>query len=332
MITYNESHFIKYSLPNLLRCVDYVLVLDGSNKGEGTREYLESLDNVIVFYEEFCPEIKTYKDRRQFLLDRGRMITGSHFIVIDADEILSEELINYLNNNDWNDAIYCKWWHVGNKLNLVNENRLNDTQGIAFVDKGINYHGNEYVHEDKIPIGREENYVIVNYPLFHFGMCNTDYINIKESYYKCLSIKEGYPIYRINLDYLNNYSNVIYTEIQKYHYPSNINEDILNIDKSMKNKLFELVKKNYMRYYDLDIWSDELINYCNKKCILFKENLIYIKQNESHKIKYFKIMYQGFKYNLEWGKYMNILKGMLEMYNYLKSHVRYRISKFWSNS
>lgn len=282
IITFNEYHFLKYSLSILLMVVDEVLILDKSN--DGSREYLKTVNKVTVFKEEDYPEIIDFRSRRQFLLDAGRKCNGTHFVTIDADEVLSVELIDYLNNNDWNDAIYCGWYHVYGDLKHARNNYINETQGVAWIDTGIDYHGRDLVHEDKIPIARNENYKMIPQCMFHFGTCNKRYTDLKCHIYRCHEMIEGSNVMEINLRYLNEMS--VYLDIP-YTLPDSIDADIMDLT-HIENKFFERlcnivkdnIENNQTKIYLLDIWRlDGLEEWCeinvkgfNRRKIVFTKN------------------------------------------------------------
>lgn len=302
MITYNEEHFIKYSLPNLIRCVDQVLILDNST--DNTKEYCKQFENVIVFDEVFDDS----KSRRQFLLDQGRKLNGTHFIVIDADEILSEELIKYLNSN-WHDSLYCKWYHVYGDLYHAKNNYINEIQGIAFEDDGTDYHGNVLVHEDKIPNGRCDNYTKVPQSLLHFGTCNDKFTKLKRNIYKCYELLEGKHVAEINSTYINDLN--VNLKIEGVTYPNDINVDILNteiLDDKYFDRLCEIVKAHYQNLYSLDIWSEDLINWCEVNIPTFNSNLIFYKPNDNRRTLKFKFQYQQLLYIIKTKQFSRIMK------------------------
>jgi hypothetical protein len=329
MITYNDCHFLKYSLPVLLKVVDKVIILDNSK--DDSREYIQSLNNqnIKLFCEEDYP-VMTFKERRQFTLDRGREVGGTHFIVIDADEILSEELIDYLNCGDWNNAIYCKWYHIGHDINLVNVDRIDNTQGIAFIDKGIDYHGKDMVHEDKIPINRDEEVcAFIDHPLLHFGMCNQSNVRTKESYYKCLGVLDGIPTYRINLDYLKICKNINYIyNYNLFTYPIPIDNRIIYEWKyNGTHRFWSIVKLYYEQFYDLDIWSEELILLCLLNCDEFDVDKIKVKTWYSNRYKLFLFFYSGLLYNIKQCDIKTIYRYTREVTGYFLGHFKYKVNK-----
>lgn len=314
MITYNESHFIKYSLSNLLEVVDEVIILDGSDEGEGTREYIRVLQRsnpIYLIYEEDYPELKTFRDKRQFLLDEGRCrYFGDKFVVIDADEIISEELKLFL-KGDWKGAVYCKWYHINGDLYKAKNNYINEIQGIAFEDTGLNYHGRDIVHEDKIPIGRDEKYQLFDGALLHFGTCNEKYADLKRHVYKIYEMLEGNPIIEINMRYLQELN--VKVDVHPI-YPKNVDENILDI-KKIEDKYFDrfcnLIADHFgdksNELYFLDIWRiEEIIAWCYDNIDGFDPNKIVFKKSYSCSKLLLTFAFNQFVYLLAKGEYKRI--------------------------
>lgn len=280
MITRNESHFLKYSLPMLKQICGRVLVLDASDDGV-TREYLDGCDNVTVFYEEHY-RIMDLRQKRQFLLERGRELHEKYFVVIDADEIISEELrvvlqmmLPYLGDCR---GFACKWWHIiGDLYTRLNEDVY---QGIAFYDDGTNYHGNRRVHEDKIPGGiimSNVGFYLIDAPLLHFGMCVKGFPEIKETYYKYLEHLDGSPTC-----FVNEYNIPRHSTLECYaKYPPHVTNDILNVDTKVsdyRKRLVRCIENDLETCYKLNIWYvDGLIRDCIRHVPGFKKNRIHYK-------------------------------------------------------
>jgi hypothetical protein len=315
MITFNEEHFIRYSIENLLRVCDTVLVLDDST--DDTRKILEQYQDTIVYHGEDFLDVKTYKDRRQFLLDKGRLI-GDTFVVIDADEILSEELIRDLNNIlptlNVGQSIFIRWYHVNGGLYTAMNNYTNEFQGIAFRDDGTNYGGHDLVHEDKIPTGWitvAKNYIVIgDSPLLHFGTCNREFVESKLNYYRVMEYLEGIPISDINVKYRNGL-NVWKDLHNKFTYPSNIDEEILNIQESEKyvNKTQQFLGNHWCdELYELDIFKNEdIIKFCENNIKLFNRDRIIYKIEDNEIVTKLKLLYHQFTWLLKHGELKRIV-------------------------
>jgi hypothetical protein len=316
MITFNEEHFIRYSIENLLRVCDTVLVLDDST--DNTRKILEEYPNVIVYHGEDLPDVKTYRDRRQFLLDTGRLI-GNTFVVIDADEILSEELIRDLNNIlpklDVGQSIFTRWYHVNGGLYSAMNNYTNEFQGIAFRDDGTNYSGRDLVHEDKIPTGWitvARNYIVFgDSALLHFGTCNRGFVESKLNYYRLMEWSEGIPISDINVKYRNGLD--VSVDLHgKITYPPNINDSILNwvyLDTKYDERVKQFLLDHWSNeLYQLDVFKNRsIIMFCESNIESFDYNKVVYKIEDSVRITKLKLLYNQFIWLLKHGELKRIL-------------------------
>lgn len=118
-ITYNEENIIAKSLKAVKKVTDQILVLD-SYSSDRTPEICESL-GAAVFQRRF----DDYSSQRKFAL--SLVDSSAWVLMIDADEILSDELIleiqNIPENNDI-DAYYIRRVDVfcGKELKYASEN------------------------------------------------------------------------------------------------------------------------------------------------------------------------------------------------------------------
>lgn len=286
MVTYNEHHFIRYSLPGLLEIVDEVVVLDGST--DKTREYLSNYDKVVVYHEEdFAP--MSYQERRQFTLDRARERNGTHFVCIDADEVmdirLSKHIKGLLPVLRKGQGISCQWFHIIENLYRRSDSIDCNIQAIAWVDDGSNLMGRNAIHEDKFPPGHPNSvgkYVFIDKPLLHFGGVDTQYFIEKRMYYKCVEYLDTHDISTINLTY---YRKLGEKTVDFFcQYPKHINNGILHGPHNDKFlvKIYDLIRNNpqYINdFYKLDLWryNPSIIDYCKKYLVGFDER--YIRYN-----------------------------------------------------
>jgi len=270
MITRNEEYFIKYSLPPLRKLCSHVIVLDAST--DGTREYLSKFNNVTVYKEEDYVKM-TLQERRQFLLDRGREFDDPYYITIDADEIISEDLITifiymkgFLNQCK---GFSVNWWHVIGDMHY----RLSyDTyQGFAFFDDGTNYERQANVHEDKLPHGfpdKHTGFYHLDAPLMHFGIVNEGFPRVKEAYYLYLRSLDGKAPSLINAENLQHYDR---KDTKRFHaiYPVNVDESIMQVDDKAADymkKFLDVAPFDMKVLYQLDIWNVEgLLRACRCK-------------------------------------------------------------------
>lgn len=271
MVTYNEEHFIHYSFPALLEIVDEVVVLDGST--DKTREYFSKFPNVHIFYEENYPPM-SYRERRQFTLDKARELGGDRFICIDADEIIDVELSKMLRGLlpllRRGQGISCQWFHIVNNLYCRSDSIDCTMQSIAWVDDGSNLDGRNIIHEDKFPPGhpaQSEKYVFIDRPLLHFGGLDTKYFIQKRMYYKLMEYLDTKDVETVNLTYYRKLDKNTVDFFCKY--PMYLSNGILHGPHNPKfmNKIIQLISDNVEcmdDFYKLDIWRYEpsIVEYC----------------------------------------------------------------------
>jgi hypothetical protein len=200
------------------------------------------------------------------VLDKGRELGGSVFVTIDADELLSDELIDKLNNIVITPGfgVYCQWRHLINRHQAKN-NCINESQGIMFYDDGSDYFGREMVHENKIPQERlSNNLIYINEILLHFGACDRKFTDLKEAYYMCKEMQEGRYLPEINLRYNGGLD--ILTPVNATY---NVDDAIFDLS-SEYEKIYNKIVKFYNDFepkeavYLLNIWNvPELIERCN---------------------------------------------------------------------
>jgi glycosyltransferase involved in cell wall biosynthesis len=94
IICRNETWCIEACITNALRWCDQIVVLDHASVDNTVQiiEYLmDKHPNRIVLYKETNPVWEEMR-HRQKTLDIGRSLGGTHFAIIDADEMLTENL------------------------------------------------------------------------------------------------------------------------------------------------------------------------------------------------------------------------------------------------
>jgi hypothetical protein len=239
-------------------------------------------------------------------------------VVIDADEILSEELIRDLNNIlpklDVGQSIFTRWYHVNGGLYSAMNSYTNEFQGIAFRDDNTNYGGRDLVHEDKIPTGWitiARNYIVFgDSPLLHFGTCNRDFVESKLNYYRLMEWSEGIPISDINVKYRNGLD--VSVDLHgKVTYPSNVTNDIFNTPHD--NKYIKKVQQFLLDHwcdelYQLDVFKSDLVSiFCENNIKSFDYNKIVYKSSDGPRITKLKLLYNQFIWLIKHGEFKRIL-------------------------
>jgi len=209
MITCNEEWIIKQSITILLKYVDAVFVLDAST--DMTREILEEMDQVIVFYQENYSELTNYGEYRQFLLDAGRTLGYEYFVCIDADETFPKSL-----TPSSFDVMIGKlpvgwayqfdvWNFYGDLYTYTDKGRIgNKFIDVIFHDDGkMKYENRMVVHEKRTPA---TDYIKWKWnPLYHYGCLDSRKMDARRMYYMLLEASNDIrSIASINFDYYVN--------------------------------------------------------------------------------------------------------------------------------
>ncbi len=211
----NEEMFIEQCLRALSLYVDAIVVLEDASE-DHTLEILQQLRKElpierIIIHDQSSWQVRDERYNRQALLDAGRAIEGTHFIMIDADEMFTAECAtnNWLRNKilalEPGQIMTFPMMHVWNSVDLYRDDKkchpLMPRWSVNSVlcDDGVcNYNENRsgvtgIVHVSRCPQNRvcsAENSTIaiqdINRGMIHFKCANTDNIVVKRVWYMCL--------------------------------------------------------------------------------------------------------------------------------------------------
>jgi len=208
----NESAIIEQCLRGLVPYADGIIVLDDASQ-DNTIEIIQSLAqelNVIKIIEREKSEwqVGSERNNRQKLLDEGRKAQGTHFILIDADEIFTACCLK----DDWlrkkiltlrpgyiMTVPMVNLWHsidVYRNDEFCNPNhwRWKEVTCILCDDGICDYKNNTAwapsgtLHISREPANRKGVVKIedINYGLIHFKAVNALNIKIKTAWYMML--------------------------------------------------------------------------------------------------------------------------------------------------
>jgi len=193
----NEGAKLTISLKALACHTDAIIYLDDCSTDD-------SLHYVETCREECRVErilTKNYWKRdephdRNRLLQAGRDIGGTHFIVIDADEALTS---NFLTNSHLRklifglypgDAISLPWIHLWRSMQFY---RLDGIMGVhhykkcIFCDDGKSTYKSDFIHTPRVPKMKGKSIRQgLPYGLMHFQCANWDNVTLKQKWYAWL--------------------------------------------------------------------------------------------------------------------------------------------------
>jgi predicted O-methyltransferase YrrM len=142
-----------------------------------------------------------YRDEpndRNRLLNAGRSLGGTHFIVIDADEVFTSNLIqnstfrNHLLSLVPGDALEVQWiqlWRGTQSYRDDSSVWSNSYKAVAFADNWSSFYSSEFIHTPRIPgglRGRLRRLPGPMYGLMHFQFVCWTNLLIKQAWYRCL--------------------------------------------------------------------------------------------------------------------------------------------------
>jgi glycosyltransferase involved in cell wall biosynthesis len=195
----NEKVFIAQCLKGLSLYTDAIVLLDDCST-DNTLEIVRSLSKECNI-EKIIEKKVWHRDEpgdRNALLSAGRKLGGTHFIMLDADELLTA---NFQNDDFLRKKILSLLPGEKIKLNLITLWRTpykyryddsvwtNNYGCFIFCDNKKCFYSSEFIHTSRIPRNLEgkEN-VIEGYEkgLLHFQFVNWENLKIKQYWYKCL--------------------------------------------------------------------------------------------------------------------------------------------------
>ncbi len=213
----NESAFVEQALRALAMLSDAIVIIDDAsydNTGEIIQKLAKELNiKKIITHQESAWQKYSERDNRNELLEMGRSIGGTHFILIDADEMFTAHCLknNWLRKkilslekgqamafpmvNVWDNVFHyrddalCspsmgKWKAV--MCVLCDDGTCNYNDNVSHSPAGI-------IHINRNPANRicnaKKRTIKINdidYCLVHFKCANLNNIEIKRIWYMCL--------------------------------------------------------------------------------------------------------------------------------------------------
>lgn len=195
----NEEIMIEQCLRGLAMITDEIIILDDA-----------STDNSMAIIESLAKDCNITEIRRKktwhrdepgdrnALLNAGRAHGGTHFVVIDADEMFTGNCLdnNFLRNAILSlqpgDVLIMNWIQLWKSVDFY---RFDDSvwtynyKPIIFADNPNAFYSSEFLHTARIPWNLGGKYYRIDgytYGLMHFQFVNFDNVIIKHCWYRCL--------------------------------------------------------------------------------------------------------------------------------------------------
>ncbi len=195
----NEQIQIAQCLRCLAQFTDAIVYLDDCSDDD-TLKIVKSLRvecNIERIIEKKTWERDEPKDRND-LLNAGREIGGTHFIVLDADEVLTSNLLvnNVLReailNLQAGDIIKLNWiqlWRSTEKYRFDKSVWTYNYKDFIFCDDGNCFYSSDFIHTSRCPGNlKGKVYTLEGYDagVLHFQFVNWRNLLIKQAWYRCL--------------------------------------------------------------------------------------------------------------------------------------------------
>jgi len=195
----NESPIIQQCLRALALYTDAIVYLDDASTDD-TLDKVRSVAQECNVEKIIAKEV-WYRDEpgdRNKLLQAGRDIGGTHFIVIDADEMLTANCLknNYLRKIILSlkpgDDLRLNWilaWKSTDKYRFDKSMWTYNYKDFIFCDDGKCYYNSEFLHTRRTPSnlsGKLYTLTGYTYGMLHFQFVNWRNLLVKQFWYHCL--------------------------------------------------------------------------------------------------------------------------------------------------
>ncbi|MHB8057203.1 MAG: FkbM family methyltransferase [Desulfuromonadaceae bacterium] len=212
----NEKYTIAQCLRALSLLTDAIVYLDDASTDE-TPDIVASLASQCRI-ERIIRKKEWHRDEpgdRNTMLLAGREIGGTHFIIIDADEMLTANLLSSPGLRDAilqlqpGDRLALNWIQLWRSIEQYRFDQSVWTwnyKDIIFCDDGRCSYSSEFIHTPRVPGSLSGNrYTIEGYEagLLHFQFVNWRNLLVKQAWYRCLehNRESEKPVTEINERY-----------------------------------------------------------------------------------------------------------------------------------
>lgn len=195
----NEEARIAYCLSALSKVTDAIVFLDDCSD-DNTVSVVESIAAECQV-EKIITKSSWYRDEpgdRNALLQVGRAIGGTHFVVIDADEMLTgnclveDQLRVRILEMKPREQLSLHWIQLWRSLEEyrtdVGSKWTDNYKRCIFCDDGRALYRSDFIHTSRIPKLKGRRYRLdnLNLGLLHFQFVNWDNLILKQRWYRCL--------------------------------------------------------------------------------------------------------------------------------------------------
>lgn len=196
----NEEKIIEQCLRSLSYYADAIVFLDDASDDD-TLQIVRAIAGECKV-EKILTKTNWYRDEpgdRNALLQAGRQIGGTHFIVLDADEMLTanchktgglREIILNLKPGDKLKLNWIQLWRSTDRYRYDNSVWTWNYKDFIFGDDGRCAYNSDFIHTSRTPYNLSgETYQVdedYTYGVLHFQFVNWRNLLVKQAWYRCL--------------------------------------------------------------------------------------------------------------------------------------------------
>lgn len=205
----NESWILDFSLKNFSLFSDEIIMLDDGSEDDSAAVASRHEKVTIIPYKDNEPLVNMSK-RRSALLDAGRKANGTHFVCLDADEIVSEKILESFRDNlvrlSPGEKLLLPWILVNRNEGGFVYSKEYETihKDFAFCDDGKVLFLDRALSEERTP-GNNELAKKISFDqgcVYHFQNIPLKRNQYKQAWYRCNELLEGVKsARRINMTY-----------------------------------------------------------------------------------------------------------------------------------
>jgi glycosyltransferase involved in cell wall biosynthesis len=271
----NEENFLAQHLKALSLFTDAIVVLDDASTDNSLKIAYDLQKECNI--EKIIEKDIWFRDEpgdRNKLLQAGREIGGTHFICIDADEMISSNLLidNQLRNTILKlqplEALALTWVQLWRSVDYYRHDDsiwTNQQRIFIFCDDGLCSYQSEFIHTHRTPLSLKKvfRFPTDDFGLIHFQFVNWDNLLLKQAWYRCLEHVRNpdKSISEINYSYGRSKDEIGLSRspskpgwLQYYpFFDASVYEKPDNWRKQQVNEWFDQYGKDYFK--ELDIWD-----------------------------------------------------------------------------
>ncbi|MGP8059636.1 MAG: glycosyltransferase family 2 protein [Acidimicrobiales bacterium] len=199
----DEAPFLPHFIASLRPAVDEIIALDDRST-DGGDDLLRDVGARIIR----PTSVRTEGNKRATLLEEGRRRGGTHFVVIDADEVLTEPLteslrlsITKLKSGESLAAPLLSLWRSSWCFRIGRE--YNMPLCCMFRDDGVAAYGNTFIHESRVPGTLRLKETLNELPMVHLQFVAWHRAQVKQAWYRVQELLSGKSALGVNARYLS---------------------------------------------------------------------------------------------------------------------------------